>query len=44
MTTSTETIDQLAEKISAEVHNGVLIIHLPKTEEVKPKRIAVKAV
>lgn len=33
-----------AEKISAEIHNGVLIVHLPKSESVKPKRIAVKAV
>ncbi|TWU43486.1 Spore protein SP21 [Novipirellula aureliae] len=36
-----ESID--AEKISAEIHNGVLIVHLPKTEAVKPKRIEVKA-
>ncbi len=37
-----ESVD--AKKISAEVHNGVLVIHLPKTEAVKPKRIKVKAV
>lgn len=32
-----------AEKISAEVHNGVLMLHLPKAESVKPRRITVKA-
>jgi len=37
-----ETID--AEAINAEVHNGVLVVHLPKAEAAKPKRIAVKAV
>jgi HSP20 family molecular chaperone IbpA len=37
-----ESIDP--EAISAEVHNGVLIVHLPKAEAAKPKRIAVKAV
>jgi HSP20 family molecular chaperone IbpA len=36
-----ETID--SGKISAELKNGVLSLHLPKTEAVKPKRIAVKA-
>jgi HSP20 family protein len=33
-----------ADAISAEVHNGVLVVHLPKAESAKPKRIAVKAV
>jgi HSP20 family protein len=37
-----EAID--ATKIVAEIHNGVLTIHLPKTEEVKPRRITVNAV
>jgi HSP20 family protein len=31
-----------AEHIEAETKNGVLELHLPKKEEVKPKRIAVK--
>lgn len=33
-----------AEAINAEVHNGVLVVHLPKSDAAKPKRIAVKAV
>lgn len=37
-----EAID--AEAIGAEIHNGVLVVHLPKSESAKPKRIAVKAV
>ena len=30
------------ERISAEVAGGVLTVHLPKTERVKPRKIAVK--
>ncbi len=30
-----------ADKIQAEYHQGVLTLHLPKAEEVKPKRIAI---
>ncbi len=37
-----ESID--ADGINAEIHSGVLVVHLPKTEAVMPKRIAVKAV
>lgn len=36
-----ETVD--SEKISAELNNGVLTLHLPKTEQVKPRRIEVKS-
>jgi HSP20 family molecular chaperone IbpA len=38
--TITEAID--AKKIAAELKQGVLTVHLPKSEAVKPKRIAVK--
>ena len=31
-----------ADKIQANYENGVLILHLPKAEEVKPKRISIK--
>lgn len=31
-----------ASKISAELSNGVLNLHLPKSEEIKPRRIEVK--
>lgn len=37
-----EAID--AERISAQLKNGVLNVHLPKSERIKPKRIAVKSV
>jgi HSP20 family protein len=33
-----------ASRIAAEVSQGVLTLHLPKSEEVKPKKIAVKAI
>ena len=36
-----ESVD--AEKIVAELKNGVLMLHLPKAEAVKPKRIEVKS-
>jgi HSP20 family molecular chaperone IbpA len=36
-----ESID--VEKISAELSCGVLTLHLPKSEKVKPRRISVKA-
>ncbi len=35
-----ETID--AAKIEAEFKNGVLVVHLPKQEAVKPKQVAVR--
>jgi HSP20 family protein len=35
-----ESVD--AEKINAELDNGVLSVHLPKSEAVKPRRIEVK--
>lgn len=31
-----------SDKIEADYKNGVLTLHLPKTEEVKPKRISIK--
>jgi len=31
-----------ADRISAELKNGVLTLHLPKVESIKPRRIAVK--
>ena len=36
-----ETID--SERISAELNQGVLALHLPKTEAVKPRKIAVQS-
>jgi HSP20 family molecular chaperone IbpA len=39
--TVSEVID--AENISAELKNGVLTVHLPKIEAVKPRRIEVKS-
>lgn len=36
-----ETID--SQKISADLKNGVVTLHLAKTEAVKPRRIAVKS-
>lgn len=41
MFTIGESID--VDRISAELSNGVLTLHLPKTEAVKPRRIEVKA-
>jgi HSP20 family protein len=32
-----------SDEIKADYRNGILTLHLPKTEEVKPKRISVKA-
>lgn len=36
-----ETID--ASRIEAEVKNGVLLVHLPKVEQAKPKQVTVRA-
>jgi HSP20 family protein len=36
-----ESID--SSRIEAECKNGVLVVHLPKTEEAKPRRISVQA-
>lgn len=36
-----EAID--SENISAELNNGVLTLHLPKTEQVRPRRIEIKS-
>ena len=38
--TISEVID--SERISAELKNGVVTVHLPKSEKVKPRRIEVK--
>ena len=37
------TAAHLFNKISAELKNGVLTIHLPKSEAVKPRRISVNS-
>ena len=38
------TIDERinAEKVSAELKNGVLTVRLPKADEIKPRRIAIR--
>jgi len=33
-----------ADHVEAELKNGVLMIHLPKKPEVKPKRISLKGI
>ena len=39
---STVVVDPAEEKIKAEFKNGVLKVHLPKSEDAKPKSIEIK--